>query len=185
MLEASSPQQIDDLPGWRTSWEQDKLDRKRTLWRDRLREWSGWDRLTGNCHVALSDQDKTFSGQYQAMQCRPGYVDADESELPDFDTSLKQAADLHGFGPIPLLVISRDPSKDPADSLEQVDSTQIWQKEQEDSKHLSPSSWRVIANGSRHMVPLDRPDLVVSQLTLLVNDVRTGQAPNYGTTSAK
>lgn len=184
LLEASSPQQINDLPGWRTSWEEDKLDRKRTLWKDRLRVWSGWDRLTGHCHVALSDQDKPFSGQYQARECRPGYVDADESELPDFDTSSKQAAGLHTFGPIPLLVISRDPSKESADSPEQVASTQIWQKEQEDSKRLSPKSWRIIANGSGHMIPLDRPDLVVSQLTLLVNDVRTGQVPNSGTTSA-
>ena len=185
LLEASSPQQIDDLPGWRTSWDEDKLDRKRTLWRDRLREWSGWARLTGKCHVALSDQDKPFSGQYQAMQCRPGYVDADGSELPDFDISSKQAAGLHGFGAIPLLVISRDPSKDTADSPEQVASTHIWQEEQEDSKDLSPASWRVIASGSGHMLPLDRPDLIVSQLSFLVNDVRTGQVPNPGTTSAK
>src|SRR6202789_4278631 len=185
LLEASSPQQIDDLPGWRKSWEEDKLDRKRTLWRDRLREWSGLDRLLGNCRVTVSGQDKPYADQYQAMQCRPEYVDADESELPYFDTSSKQAAGLHDFGPIPLLVMSRDSSNETADSPEQVAYTWTWQKEQEDSKHLSPRSWRVIANGSGHMVPLDRPDLVFGQLTLLVNDVRTGQVPNSWTTSAK
>jgi pimeloyl-ACP methyl ester carboxylesterase len=182
LLEASSPQQIDDLPGWRESWEEDKLDRRRTLWTDRLRVWSGWDRLTGKCRIALSVRDKPFSGQYQAMQCRPGYVDTDESELADFDTSSKQAAGFHGFGPIPLLVISRDPSKEKADSAKQVASIQIWQKEQEDSKRLSPVSWRIVAKGSGHMVPLERPDLVLSQLTLLVNAVRTGQIANSGAT---
>lgn len=35
------------------------------------------------------------------------------------------------------------------------------------------------------MVPLDRPDLVISQLTSLVNDVRTGDVSNSGTTSTK
>ena len=94
MLEASSPQQIDELPGWRKSWEEDAFDRRRTLWKDKLRQWSGWDRLFGNCQVTVSEQDKPYTGQYQAMQCRPSYVDADEPELADFDTSSKQAAGI-------------------------------------------------------------------------------------------
>jgi pimeloyl-ACP methyl ester carboxylesterase len=185
LLEASSPEQIDELPGWRKSWEEDTLDRRRTLWKDELRQWSGWDRLLGNCQVTVSEQDKPYAGQYQAMQCRPGYVDADESELPDFDTSSKQAAGLREFGRIPLLIISRDPSKDSAASPADIATVQAWQQEQEDAKHLSPLSWRIIAKGSGHMVPLDRPDLVVSQLISLVNDVRTGHVPNSGTTSTK
>src|ERR1700733_12809646 len=83
LLEASSPQQIDELPGWRKSWQEDVLDRRRTLWKDKLRQWSGWDRLFGNCRVTVSEQDKLYAGQYQAMRCRPSYVGADESELPD------------------------------------------------------------------------------------------------------
>jgi pimeloyl-ACP methyl ester carboxylesterase len=185
LLEASSPKQIDELPGWRKSWEEDTLDRRRTLWKDKLRQWSGWDRLFGNCQVKMSGQDKVFVGQYQAMQCRPSYVDADESELPDFDTSSKQAAGLREFGRIPLLIISRDPSKDSSASPDDIASVQVWQQEQEDAKHLSPLSWRIIAKGSGHMVPLDRPDLVISQLVSLVNDVRTGDIPNSQTTLTK
>ena len=185
LLEASSPQQIDELPGWRKSREEDKLDRKHTLWKDKLRQWSGWDRLTGNCQVVLDEQDKPYSGQYQAMQCRPSYVDADESELPDFDTSSREAAGLRGFHRIPLLIISRDPTKDQPHSAEELASIHVWQQEQEDAKRLSPLSWRIIAKGSGHMVPFDRPDLVLSQLTLLVNDVRTGSVPTVGTTSTE
>ena len=185
LLEASSPKQIDELPGWRKSWEEDTLDRRRTLWKDKLRQWSGWDRLFGNCQVQMSGQDKAFVGQYQAMQCRPSYVDADESELPDFETSSKQAAGLREFGRIPLLIISRDPSKDSSASPDDIASVQVWQQEQEDAKHLSPLSWRIIAKGSGHMVPLDRPDLVISQLVSLVNDVRTGDIPNSQTTLTK
>ena len=35
------------------------------------------------------------------------------------------------------------------------------------------------------MVPLDRPDLVITQLISLVNDVRTGDIHNPGTTLTK
>jgi pimeloyl-ACP methyl ester carboxylesterase len=185
LLEASSPQQIDELPGWRKSWEEDTLDRRRTLWKDKIRQWSGWDRLLGNCQVKVSEQDKSYAGQYQAMQCRPSYVDADESELQYFDTSSKQAAGLREFGQIPLLIISRDPSKDSLASPDYIASAQVWQQEQENEKHLSPLSWRIIAKGSGHMVPLDRPDLVISQLISLVNDVRIGYVPNSGTTLTK
>lgn len=185
LIEASSPQQIDALPGWRTSWGEDQRDRERNLWKDRLKEWSGWDRLTGNCRVSLGDQDRPFLGQYQAMQCRPGYVDTDEAELPDFDTSSKQAAGLHSFGQIPLLVISRDPLHEAADTPKDISATRIWQQEQEESKHLSPISWRVIAKGSGHMVPFDRPELLVSQLTLLVDYVRTGDGPHSADTTIK
>jgi pimeloyl-ACP methyl ester carboxylesterase len=182
LLEASSPQQIDELPGWRKSWEEDVLDRSRTLRKDKLRQWSGWDRVLGNCQVAVSKQDRPYAGQYQAMQCRPGYVDADDSELPDFDKSSKEASGLQEFGRIPLLIISRDPSKVSAASPDRIANEQVWQQEQENAKHLSPLSWRIIAKGSGHMVPLDRPDLVISQLISLVFDVRTGDVPRSGTT---
>jgi hypothetical protein len=114
--------------------------------------------LFGNCQVTTTEQDKPYAGQYQAMQCRPSYVDADESELPDFDTSCKQAAGLREFGRRPLLIISRDPSKDSAASPDEIASLQVWQQEPENAKRLSPLNWRIIAKGSGHLLPLDRPD---------------------------
>ncbi len=185
LLEASSPQQIDELPGWRKSWEEDVLDRSRTLWKDKLRQWSGWDRVLGNCQITVSEQDMPYIGQYQALQCRPGYVDADDSELPDFDTSAREAAGLREFGRIPLLIVSRDPSKVSTGAPDRIANEQVWQQEQEYAKHLSPLSWRIVAKGSGHMVPLDRPDLVISQLIALVNDARADDVPNPGTTLTK
>jgi hypothetical protein len=70
-------------------------------------------------------------------------------------------------------------------SPDDIASVQVWQQEQENAKHLSPLSWRIIAKGPGHMVPLDRPDLVISQLVSLVNDVRNGDVPNSGTTLTK
>jgi hypothetical protein len=108
LIESSSPQQLDEVPGFRTSYEQDKRDAKRELWEDRLRVWSGWERLLGHCHVPAKDFPG-WAGQYNAMACRPD-VDTDESELSYFEESFKQAGRLASFGSIPLVVISRDPN---------------------------------------------------------------------------
>ena len=184
LIDASSPHQIDEIPGWKAGWQEDQKERRRDLWRDELKVWSGWDRLTGACHIEVSQEDRSFAGLYQAMMCRPAYVDSDESELPDFDTSSKQAARLDTLGSIPLLILSQDPSRSPqnADASER-EFRRIWAQEQEDSKRLSPSSWRVVAARSGHMIPLERPELVIKELTLLVAAIRDQEKPPYGTTS--
>ena len=107
LIESSSPRQIDELPGFRTEYEQDKRDAKRELWEDRVRVWSGSQRLLGQCSVPAKDFPG-WAGQYDAMACRPDYVDTDESELNYFEESSKQAGRLISFGSIPLLVITRD-----------------------------------------------------------------------------
>ena len=184
LIDASSPHQIDQIPGWRSGWQEDLKERNHDLWRDKLKVWSGWDRVAGACHFEAATQDRPFAGLYQAMMCRPTFVDSDESELPDFDTSSREAARLDTLGSIPLLILSQDPSY----SLQNADTSerefrQIWQQEQEDSKRLSSSSWRVVAARSGHMIPLDRPDLVIRELRLLVAAVRGRDKPPYGTTS--
>ena len=184
LIDASSPYQIDQLPGWKADWQEDQKARQHDLWHDQLKVWSGWNRLTGACHFEASQQDRPFAGLYQAMMCRPAYVDSDESELPDFDTSSKQAARLGSLGSMPLLILSQDPSRSPQDTdAKQREFRSVWAKEQEDSKLLSPSSWRIIAAKSGHMIPLDRPDLVIKELTLLIAAVRDKEKPPYGTTS--
>lgn len=184
LIDASSPHQIDEIPGWRAGWQEDQKARRHDLWRDQLKVWSGWDRLTGACHFEASPQDRPFAGSYQAMMYRPAYVDADESELPEFETSSKQAARLDAVGSIPLLILSQDPSRSPQDThASEREFRSIWAQEQEDAKRLSASSWRVVAARSGHMIPLERPDLVIQELTLLVAAVRDQQKPPYGTTS--
>ncbi len=108
LIDSSSPLQIDELPGFRTAYEEDQQDAKRELWRDRLRVWSGWERLLGRCQVQAKDFPG-WAGQYNAMACRPDSVDTDESELSYFEESSKQARRIISFGSIPLLVITRDP----------------------------------------------------------------------------
>jgi hypothetical protein len=42
LIESSSPRQIDELPGFRASYQEDKRAAQRTLWKDRFFVWSGW-----------------------------------------------------------------------------------------------------------------------------------------------
>ena len=186
LIESSSPRQLDELPGSRASYEEDKRDaRGLELWKDRARVWSGWDRLVGNCSVSPS---KTVQGewvaQYAAMACRPGYVGTDEIELPYFETSSKESARLKSFGSIPLLVVSQDITFDVDDESPRERAQQpVWEREQEEEKTLSPRSWRVIAKNSGHMVPRERPDVIVREVARLVTYLRGGDAPPFGTTS--
>jgi len=186
LIESSSPHQIDELPGFRSSYEEDLRDSQGAeLWKDRLRVWTGWDRLTGHCSVSPS---RTVQGewvaQYAAMACRPGYVDTDEMELPYFEASSKEAAQLRTFGSIPLLVVSRDIRFGTEDDTAAERARQpVWEHEQESEKLLSPKSWRVVANKSGHMVPLDRPDVIINEVTRLVSYLRGGDAPRFGSTT--
>ena len=177
LLDASSPNQIDELPGWRASYQQDVRDQPRELFWEKVKVWSGWDRLTGRCRVSVSRKDQPFTGQYDAMECRPGFVGTDESELQDFERSSKQAGRLASFGKIPLLIISQD-----TDLQKAIAEKPIWAREQESSKALSPFSWRVIARASGHMVPLDRPDLVITEVTRLIVHLRGGPPPPFRST---
>jgi pimeloyl-ACP methyl ester carboxylesterase len=184
LIESSSPRQIDELPGFRAMYEEDKRQAKWDVWKDRLRVWSGWERLLGNCSV----EDKDFpgwAGQYDAMACRPHYVDSDECELDYFEQSSKEAERLTTFGNKPLLVITRDADFRKGMSPRAMAASPIWEAEQESSKALSPLSWRVVARNSGHMVPHDRPDLVVSEVSSLIAYLRGGPAPAFGTTVTK
>jgi len=185
LIESSSPRQIDELPGFRATYEEDKREAKSSLWKDRLRVWFGWERLQGNCHESATDYPGVWLAQYNAMDCRPDYVDTDESELNDFETSSRQAGRLTSFGDKPLLVITRDPDVRRGLSPQGIAQIPFWQREQEESKSLSPRSWRVIARGSAHMVTHDKPGVIIAELTRLIDYLHGGPAPPFGSTTVK
>jgi pimeloyl-ACP methyl ester carboxylesterase len=162
LVDSSSPAQIDELPGWRKGWEQNKRDLPGQVWKERMQVWSGWSRLTGGCHNSPSRELTYLAAQYEAETCRPEYAGEDDNELPYFADSFEQAARLTTFGDIPLLIISSDTR-----SRKQEDDA-IWDHEQEQLKSLSQRSWRIIAAGAGHAVHHDRPELVTSEATLLV-----------------
>ena len=186
LVDSSSPPQLDELPGFRQSYEQGTREFSGELFRQRLRVWSGWDRLAGNCRNDPSPELQYLAGQYDAEMCRPAYVGGEDIELPYFETAAQQAARLTSFGKIPLLVISQDPNRarDGMDATEIADLP-VWDREQEELKSLSPMSWRVVPHGSGHSVNHDRPDVAVAEISTLVSYLRGGPAPPFGATLSR
>jgi len=119
------------------------------------------------------------------MMCRPAFVGGDESEHPYFEATSRQAGRLASFGAVPLLIISRDPAAEPDSSSQTRAQERVWTEEQERAKTLSPLSWRVIARGAGHAVHHARLELVVAELGLLIEYLRGGAAPPFGTTALK
>lgn len=184
LIDSSSPQQIDDLPGWRRSYEADKQDMGRQLQWEELKVWSGWERLTGNCRNTPSPELRHLAGQYDAQMCRPEYVGGDDNEFPYFEATCKQAARLTSFGNVPLLIISQDPDRGREGmTANAIAGLPVWAREQEALKPLSPLSWRVIARGSRHAIHHDRPDVIVGEMARLIGYLRGGPAPPFGDTT--
>jgi len=180
-IDSSSPQQIDELPNWRRSYESELRDFDSQLRWQRVRLWSGWERLMGRCRNIPSPELALLAGQYDAEMCRPRYVGGEDSEFADFIATCRQAARLQTFGDIPLLVLSRDPHAEASQSA--ADEEQVWDREQESLKRLSPSSWRVIAKGAGHGVQHDRLDVVVNEMSRLLMYQRGGPSPDFGRTT--
>jgi pimeloyl-ACP methyl ester carboxylesterase len=184
LIDSSSPQQIDELPGWRASYEADKRDARRQLRWEELRVWSGWERLMGRCRNTPSPELQHLAGQYDAKMCRPEYVGGEDSEFMDFETTCKQAERLTSFGNIPLLIISKDTElRKDGMTARAIAEMPVWAREQEALKSLSPLSWRVIARGSGHAVHHDRLDVIVAEMMRLIGYLREGPAPPFGSTA--
>jgi pimeloyl-ACP methyl ester carboxylesterase len=183
-IDSSSPQQLDDLPGERSSYEHEKREYPTELQWEKVKVWSGWERLVGNCKDVPSRELASFAAQYDALMCRPAYVGGEDSEIMDFEQTCKQAGRLVSFGKIPVLIISRDPDREKETmSAERLSKNQAWDRDQEALKLLSPLSWRVIARNAGHGVHHDRLELVVSEMTLLVRYLRGGATPPFGSTT--
>jgi pimeloyl-ACP methyl ester carboxylesterase len=184
MADSASPHQIDDLPGFRASYDADKRNAALDLFWEELRVWSGWDRLTGHCHAIVPKDMAFMAGQYNAQQCRPDYAGGDVGEFLDLDAAMSQAGRLTTFGKIPLLIISQDTNRSTEGMRPiQIAGLPVWAREQQALMSLSPISWHVIARGSRHEIYHDRPDVLVAEISRLIVYLRGGSAPPFGTTA--
>lgn len=182
LVDSASPQQIDELPGFRADYEAGKRGAKWQLWVDSLRVWSGWERLMDRCRGTPDPGFEKFAALYDAKTCRPEYVGDDLGEYIDLETAAKQAARLTTFGNKPLLILSQDPWRRGMTPTAKAESP-VWNREQEALKSLSPQSWRVVARGSGHEIFKDRPDLLVLEVSKLVIYLRGGPSPVFGSTT--
>ncbi|MBV8827646.1 MAG: alpha/beta fold hydrolase [Acidobacteriaceae bacterium] len=186
LVDAASPKQFDELPSFRASYEADKRDAMPDLRREELRVWSGWERVTGHCRARVPKDVRFMAGQYNAQQCRPEYLGGDIGEMMDVETAAKEASRLKTFGKIPLLVLTKDTALRKAGMKpEAIAGLEVWEREQEELKSLSPLSWRVVARGSGHAIYHDRPDVVVKEVSRLIIYLRGGPTPQFGSTTSQ
>ena len=96
-------------------------------------------------------------------------------ELDSFHASGEETIHTGPYGSLPILIISHDPAKMLATThptKQDVSRQDAWTQMQEDLKKLSTRSQRIIAKGSRHNVPIDRPDLIENKVSLFVEEIR-------------
>jgi len=141
----------------------------------------GLPRLSGACPQRV----KGFAGQAEKLEaealCAPPVWTATREEIAVEQSGLET---LHTgpFGAMPILIFSRDPAKSISEGNPpqfQVDAENAWNQMQENLKTLSTRSRRIIAKGSRHVIQLQRPDVLVKEVPLFIEQIR-GTAPQPG-----
>lgn len=138
----------------------------------------GWYRIKGVCST-VPPGFEAYAAIIKANNCDPTQFDALEAELDAEQTSGEETLSVGPFPRLPVLVLSRDPASMPSNWPPEVARANavVWNLMQEETRHLSPLSRRVIAKGSDHYIHVDRPDLVNREITALIDALRRGDVP--------
>jgi pimeloyl-ACP methyl ester carboxylesterase len=166
LVDSSHPAQVDRLPAgfkdMHADWTRKAQFREYTM-------LFGLPRLLDQCN-----EDPVL----RAAGCNWHTAVETVAELKSFQESAAQTAATGSLGDMPLFVLSHDPNKRlgsfPAGIAKPAN--EAWEKMQEELAHLSARGTQVIAAGSSHSIPLDRPDVVVEGIRNVVEQVRAAQA---------
>jgi len=135
----------------------------------------GLPRLLGHCAHRQGSEDWGMGDLQAEDQCDPAIL-TQVSELLQVPRDDEEAARLNTLGDLPLLIVSRDPNLPSVRSSRSqlaIEGSEMWDQLQESEKKLSTNSWRVIAKGSDHDVQVQRPEVLIREVPLLVERVRS------------
>jgi len=137
----------------------------------------GWYRIHGDCNEVDPGFER-YSAWIRADSCIPSQITAMENELDAERTSGEETLHAGPFSPLPILILSRDPTSLPSNWPPEVarENSKVWNVMQEEAKGLSDHSRRIIARGSDHDIHIDRPDLVNNEVTRFISEVRAHRA---------
>ncbi|PYX90575.1 MAG: hypothetical protein DMG68_01370 [Acidobacteria bacterium] len=129
-----------------------------------LPRWRGW----------CAEGPEEVRRQMLAFSCLPRVFSTNYRQWSTFTESAQQVRALPSLGDLPLLVISRDPERQPESSRDRVvpETEESLLTAQKALARLSSRSQFVIAKGSGHGVAQQRPDVVVKGIRQLVEEVR-------------
>jgi pimeloyl-ACP methyl ester carboxylesterase len=147
---------------------------------------AGLSRLAGACGRPMKGFDGQAGRLLSEDLCYPQF-NTIAAELASFNASGRESAQPNHFGALPVLIFSQDADKvlkQTHDARQIADMEVAWTRMQENLKKLSPRSRRISAKGSSHAIQVDRPDLLLKEVPLFIEQVR-GSAPEperYGST---
>jgi pimeloyl-ACP methyl ester carboxylesterase len=145
------------------------FDLQRKLWL-RLLQYSmpfGLPRWRGWC----GDRSSELGQIRTSFSCQSHVPATAYAQWILFDQSAEDVRNLGSLGNIPLVVVARDPNRP-------QERQPRWRFLQEDLLKLSTNSTLVIAEGSSHDVPGDRPDVVVEAIKKLALGFRLSAPRN-------
>jgi pimeloyl-ACP methyl ester carboxylesterase len=123
-----------------------------------LPRWRKWC-LQGPAEIA---------GLKSAFNCQPRVFAANYGLRAAYPQAAEEVRRLGPVAGAPLVVISRDPNRPGASPS----AEQRWTHFQNELATLSPDRRHVVASGSGHGIPLDRPDVIVAEVQSMLKSLR-------------
>ncbi len=149
----------------------------------------GIPRIQGECSQVAPGFEHNATW-LRADSCIPSQFDAILAEGAASEASGQETLGTGPFGDLPVLIISSDPSLSPpslpfsAEVLKRMGT--VREAGQEDLKKLSTHSRRVIAEGSRHYIQMDRADLLNREVPVFIEEIRENRlSSKNGTTETE
>lgn len=147
----------------------------------------GIPRLQGYCSQIPPGWNGEAGKRLAEDLCPPPFA-AIYAEGKSMDQSGREVLRAKGFGNLPILIFSEDPNKPfplPGDWGKKMSA--VWNQMQDQFKGLSTRSRRIIAKGSGHMIPIERPELLNKEVRIFIEQVRGTfpQPTDYGSTTTE
>ncbi len=118
--------------------------------------------------------DSKIQGIKTAITCRSRYQRTYYRQWEAFQRSAEEIRGLGTVGDIPLTVVARDPQR--ANAQNNSSNEARWQSLQQQLTRLSTKSSYVIAPGSGHAVPSQRPEAIVEVIRKMAEQARSESA---------
>jgi pimeloyl-ACP methyl ester carboxylesterase len=138
-----------------------------------LPRWRGW----------CTSGREPIASLKGAFNCQSRVYRAYYEQWSAFPQSAQEVRKLGSMGDLPLVVISRDPNakhRHPNDAV-LLERELRWQQYQKEISRLSSHSTFIVAEGSDHSVPTQRPDVVVEGIRNMLEQVRASNIPPHQT----
>ena len=113
-----------------------------------------------------------FRGVKTAITCRSQAQKTYYEQWRAFAKCAEQIRALDTLGDVPIAVIARDPNRDNVNRSRE----ERWQSLQRQFMKYSKNATYVVAPGSGHSVPSQRPDIIVDVIRKMVEQMRSGIA---------